>query len=158
MSRSKSGKNLRCNSFWLHEQKKNRWDSSVHYTHLIPRKPLECPYIRNHLPDKVLLFYGPYGNIARRHTAHSKEFPYREGGRECIDTQLLFKNFVLANWDGERNSRFWPTDLPICIGRDLGLGASSGSCALRLVLQGADYRLRRSEDSLQIKSACRWNL
>ena len=32
---------------------------------------LDCPYNRDHLPDKVLLFYGPYRNILRRHTAHS---------------------------------------------------------------------------------------
>ena len=44
------------------------------------------PYNRDHLPDKVLLFYGPYGNISRRHTSHSKVIPYRERGRDCMDS------------------------------------------------------------------------
>ena len=40
---------------------------------------VNCPYNRDHLPDKALLYYGPYAAAKYFNTAHRKVIPYREG-------------------------------------------------------------------------------
>ena len=58
---------------------------------------VNCPCNRDHLPDKVLLYYGPYAAAKYLHTyaaakylhtAHRKVIPYQEGGRDCMDSQV----------------------------------------------------------------------
>ena len=48
------------------------------------------------LPDKGILYYGPYAAVKYFHTAHSKVIPYQEGGLERVGTQLLQNNYYYS--------------------------------------------------------------
>jgi len=50
-------------------------------------------------------------------------------------------NEPFANAGEQRNFQFWLTDLPVCMGLDLGLGVSHRNCAVRSSLQKAQYTI-----------------